>query len=528
LVSRRSSSASPLDLKPENILLVSANSDVDVKLTDFGLAKAADEGLKTFCGTPQYFAPEVLRRRHTVAGRGRYGKQADMWSLGVILYVLLSGTPPFSADEMLVSEVSTNITFPAEHWEGISEEAKDLILRLLVTDPRQRLAVTAACEHAWILQPDGDSHVHPLDDPQIQRVQQRLFASPHTLSQDEKAVLAASVGDHSRRSAEKEGLVSDAPQRQDESKFPEEKEHQPCGDQPREATSSLSVAKPAPDNSVEQKKQPGKGLDFALTAASTPEPDRSPATAGSPTEVAAAQGERGKGQAEHSEVVPGAKKEADQDGPPRSRSSLRSQNAVESRRPLSPVSLNDSLQDTGLGPSRDSGGAPADALASPTAVTPSASNARRFEPVTESRVTSLELNDDEVMSEFSQQTDSIDSFASMAPPEASDIIETNQKLKDARPATTDDAESANPSSEGGKRAEKPAAAKKKSKKKQVRSKGTNKESTDSSKSSRGKKRSGGSSAKTKGGSKKQKTSLSPGKQTGGKQTTLADWFKKSS
>lgn len=69
------------DLKPENILCSNRESDIDVKLTDFGLAKSVTEdGLKTFCGTPQYFAPEVLRRRHTVAGRGRYGKEADCWS----------------------------------------------------------------------------------------------------------------------------------------------------------------------------------------------------------------------------------------------------------------------------------------------------------------------------------------------------------------------------------------------------------------------------------------------------------------
>ena len=71
------------DLKPENILLVGRENDVDVKITDFGLAKRANkEGLKTFCGTPQYFAPEVLMRRHTVLGVGRYGMEADMWSVG--------------------------------------------------------------------------------------------------------------------------------------------------------------------------------------------------------------------------------------------------------------------------------------------------------------------------------------------------------------------------------------------------------------------------------------------------------------
>jgi serine/threonine protein kinase len=60
------------DLKPENILLVHKESDVEAKITDFGLAKRTDrEGLKTFCGTPQYFAPEVLKRRNTVLGSGR-------------------------------------------------------------------------------------------------------------------------------------------------------------------------------------------------------------------------------------------------------------------------------------------------------------------------------------------------------------------------------------------------------------------------------------------------------------------------
>lgn len=59
------------------------HSSTQVKITDFGLAKrATSEGLKTFCGTPQYFAPEVLRRRHSTLGNGRYGREADMWSIG--------------------------------------------------------------------------------------------------------------------------------------------------------------------------------------------------------------------------------------------------------------------------------------------------------------------------------------------------------------------------------------------------------------------------------------------------------------
>ena len=62
------------DLKPENILLVYPDDDTEIKITDFGLAKrASQEGLKTFCGTPQYFAPEVLKRKNSVAGKGTYG-----------------------------------------------------------------------------------------------------------------------------------------------------------------------------------------------------------------------------------------------------------------------------------------------------------------------------------------------------------------------------------------------------------------------------------------------------------------------
>jgi serine/threonine protein kinase len=166
------------DLKPENILCVNHENDIEIKLTDFGLAKAinGEDGLKTFCGTPQYFAPEVLRRRNTVAGRGRYGKQADMWSLGVILYVLLSGTPPFDVGQGFDVVADAKIVFPEEHWAGVSEKARDLVRGLLVTDPRKRVSVLQACKHEWIMTEDGDTHVYPLDDPKVSVSKKRLFA----------------------------------------------------------------------------------------------------------------------------------------------------------------------------------------------------------------------------------------------------------------------------------------------------------------------------------------------------------------
>jgi len=157
------------DLKPENILMVSRSDDIHVKLTDFGLAKSmTEDGLKTFCGTPQYFAPEVLKRQNTVAGNGRYDKKADMWSLGVILYILLSGTPPFDISRGFDSVAAANIVFHQSHWHNISSDAQDLVLGLLRKYPNERMSVQDACNHKWINLDDGDTHIYPLDDPALQ------------------------------------------------------------------------------------------------------------------------------------------------------------------------------------------------------------------------------------------------------------------------------------------------------------------------------------------------------------------------
>ena len=162
------------DLKPENILCVSKTNDIDVKLTDFGVAKAVtDEGLKTFCGTPQYFAPEVLRRQHTIAGRGRYGKQADMWSVGVILYILLSGAPPFDLTDGFDVVADAKVSYSSPEWDEISSEAIDLVKQCLKADPSDRISAVDACNHPWILVDDGDSHRHPLDDPKSRTKRKR-------------------------------------------------------------------------------------------------------------------------------------------------------------------------------------------------------------------------------------------------------------------------------------------------------------------------------------------------------------------
>lgn len=153
------------DLKPENIL---CSSPTHVKLADFGLAKIVKgDGLKTFCGTPAYFAPEVLQRRHTVAGQGRYGKPADMWSLGVILYILLTGKPPFDPD-MEESSKPFEVDFGLDgHIWSSMPFAKDLVQKMLCLDPKRRFTVRQACDHSWINVDDGDTHCHPLDDPAV-------------------------------------------------------------------------------------------------------------------------------------------------------------------------------------------------------------------------------------------------------------------------------------------------------------------------------------------------------------------------
>lgn len=137
------------DLKLENIMLVNQQSDVDIKLTDFGLAKTGGK-LKTFCGTPNYYSPEVLERRHTIRGEGSYSVAADMWSCGVILYVLLSGEMPWRGHDIdrCIRDAKYSPMI-GRKWISISDNAKSLIKGLLRPDPASRLTVTAALAHPW-------------------------------------------------------------------------------------------------------------------------------------------------------------------------------------------------------------------------------------------------------------------------------------------------------------------------------------------------------------------------------------------
>jgi len=150
------------DLKPENILLTEKSEATHLKIADFGLArmnmKSAD--CKTFCGTPHYFAPEVInviRDRGKEGAEGKtsgYGMQADMWSLGVILYIMLSGIPPFEEEGLYEQILEGKYEFDVREWTSVSPEAKDLVTRLMTVNPKDRLTIHGTLLHAWLLIPD--------------------------------------------------------------------------------------------------------------------------------------------------------------------------------------------------------------------------------------------------------------------------------------------------------------------------------------------------------------------------------------
>lgn len=125
------------DVKPENILYVTQGAD-DIKLIDFGYAGlwTSEQPLTGLCGTPDYVAPEVLTWYDDDEKGTPYGKGSDLWSLGVLLYVILSGCSPFLADEeeqLLKQVAEAKFVFFENEWKGISNDAKDLIKKCAAT-----------------------------------------------------------------------------------------------------------------------------------------------------------------------------------------------------------------------------------------------------------------------------------------------------------------------------------------------------------------------------------------------------------
>ncbi|KAM0019605.1 putative protein kinase CAMK-CDPK family [Helianthus debilis subsp. tardiflorus] len=156
------------DLKPENFLMVSQDEDSPLKATDFGLSVFIEEGkiYKEIVGSAYYVAPEVLHRR--------YGKEIDVWSAGVILYILLSGVPPFwgETEKGIFEEIlHGKLDLQSPPWPSISEGAKDLISKMLTRDPKNRITADKALEHPW-LKEDGEASEVPMDSAVLIRMKQ--------------------------------------------------------------------------------------------------------------------------------------------------------------------------------------------------------------------------------------------------------------------------------------------------------------------------------------------------------------------
>lgn len=139
------------DLKPENLLFRDKSENSDLLIADFGLSRVVDDEkitvLSTTCGTPGYMAPEIFKKTG-------HGKPVDMWAIGVITYFLLCGYTPFDRDttmEEMQAIINANYAFePEVYWQGVSEEARDFINKLLTIDPKARLTANQALEHPWL------------------------------------------------------------------------------------------------------------------------------------------------------------------------------------------------------------------------------------------------------------------------------------------------------------------------------------------------------------------------------------------
>ncbi|KAF3618327.1 Calcium-dependent protein kinase 17 [Capsicum annuum] len=156
------------DLKPENFLLLNKDENAPLKATDFGLSVFYKQGdiFKDIVGSAYYIAPEVLKRR--------YGPEVDIWSIGVMLYILLCGVPPFWAENengIFSAILRGHVDFSSDPWPSISNGAKDLVRKMLTVDPRQRLTAMQVLNHSWIKE-DGEAPDTPLDNVVLHRLKQ--------------------------------------------------------------------------------------------------------------------------------------------------------------------------------------------------------------------------------------------------------------------------------------------------------------------------------------------------------------------
>ncbi|OMJ89724.1 hypothetical protein SteCoe_8089 [Stentor coeruleus] len=186
------------DLKPENFLFCTQDPLANLKLIDFGTATQSQNGeiLTKKVGTSYYIAPEVMDCR--------YNEKCDVWSAGVILYLLISGFPPFNGRtdaEIMANVKAKKVSFTGKEWKNISNEAKDLLGKMINSDPLTRISAKEALEHPW-LQNDIQT---PLDPNQTAVILNNL-RSFHWETKLQKATMSFIVSQLTTR-AEREEML---------------------------------------------------------------------------------------------------------------------------------------------------------------------------------------------------------------------------------------------------------------------------------------------------------------------------------
>nr|XP_033774848.1 serine/threonine-protein kinase 17A-like isoform X1 [Geotrypetes seraphini] len=177
-----------LDLKPQNILLTNSDPLGDIRIVDFGLSRCVDsvKEVREILGTPEYVAPEILNYEPISTA-------TDMWSIGVLTYVMLTGESPFLGDnkqETFLNISQMNIQYSQDVFEGITDLAIDFIKALLIKNPRKRAKAEQCLQHPWLSScPDIPE---PLKEQDLSQSEHEL----DTPQDDEELVLMASYTMH--------------------------------------------------------------------------------------------------------------------------------------------------------------------------------------------------------------------------------------------------------------------------------------------------------------------------------------------
>ena len=177
------------DIKPENLLFKSDSENSALCLVDFGMSREfdpdTDSAMSKVNGSPSYVAPEVLS--------GSYDHKCDVWSSGIVLYIMLSGTTPFDGDKD--TEIMNNVRqgnirpMEGKYWDHVSDEARDLVAQMLMVDPEKRITTDEALLHPWILE-----SVEGRDRPLISAVENmRKFTQERDFKKAALGIMATMV-----------------------------------------------------------------------------------------------------------------------------------------------------------------------------------------------------------------------------------------------------------------------------------------------------------------------------------------------